>query len=443
MKKPDFSRRSQRQRDKALGNFRQSIIDQFDGKIDCSDLLDRYRGRDEIYDFVCLKHGVFKTHGYRVIPGPRQNIVPCPKCRQEKLEEQKARNIILRKERHKENKRNISDHLKLDMRMLEEEQKTLLFRKRMKIFFHDKPNLDFSKSIYKGVEVPVVVICKLHGPFEKTPHALGKGYNCPECGIMNRKKSIKISPKDMVKNIKKKHKGMITINPSPTTRIDDDIVATCKKHGDFKTRYNTLILSGCQKCYFERRALPFEEFVRKANHIHGGYYTYSPDGYTSSSRDVLCKCPNHGDFRQNAQDHLRGHGCPVCSESRGEKCIRGAFERWGVKFISQYKFPGSAYKYDFAIPDSKIMIEYDGEQHFMPVEIFGGEEAFKKQQETDKAKNDLAKENGWEILRFKYDVKLLLLQRKLKSQLKDLKITKESFKDDLYWHDFYHSNKLD
>lgn len=49
---------------------------------------------------------------------------------------------------------------------------------------------DYSKVIYKGRNIPVTIICPIHGSFEQKPstHTVGKG-GCPICGyIKNRKK---------------------------------------------------------------------------------------------------------------------------------------------------------------------------------------------------------------------------------------------------------------
>ncbi|MCW8887404.1 MAG: hypothetical protein OQK12_19435 [Motiliproteus sp.] len=45
-------------------------------------------------------------------------------------------------------------------------------------------------------------------------------------------------------------------------------------------------------------------------------------------------------------------------------------------------------------PHWKIAVEYHGQQHFEPIEFFGGEEAFKKTVERDKRKESLAKNHG-------------------------------------------------
>ncbi len=50
--------------------------------------------------------------------------------------------------------------------------------------------------------------------------------------------------------------------------------------------------------------------------------------------------------------------------------------------------------YDIYICGLKVAIEYQGKQHFEPVEFFGGEDNFKKQHERDLLKAKLSKENG-------------------------------------------------
>lgn len=49
---------------------------------------------------------------------------------------------------------------------------------------------------------------------------------------------------------------------------------------------------------------------------------------------------------------------------------------------------------DLFIPDLKLAIEYQGEQHFMPIELFGGEEGFKTRKESDERKKKLCEANG-------------------------------------------------
>ena len=52
--------------------------------------------------------------------------------------------------------------------------------------------------------------------------------------------------------------------------------------------------------------------------------------------------------------------------------------------------------------DYNLCIEYDGEQHFMPKEFFGGEEGFSRRQQLDKLKDKYCEENGIKLIRIPY-----------------------------------------
>lgn len=79
--------------------------------------------------------------------------------------------------------------------------------------------------------------------------------------------------------------------------------------------------------------------------------------------------------------------------------------------VSSY-FPDAIYQYrvdwllkqslDIYIPSLMVGIEYQGEQHYEPVEHFGGEEHFKHQQENDRKKKNLCAENGIKLIEWSY-----------------------------------------
>lgn len=58
--------------------------------------------------------------------------------------------------------------------------------------------------------------------------------------------------------------------------------------------------------------------------------------------------------------------------------------------------------YDVFICGLNIAIEYQGKQHFEPVEIFGGEEHFKNQVVRDKLKQELSRKNGVTLIYINY-----------------------------------------
>lgn len=58
---------------------------------------------------------------------------------------------------------------------------------------------------------------------------------------------------------------------------------------------------------------------------------------------------------------------------------------------------------DIFIPELDLAIEYQGKQHYEPVEHFGGEESFKEQKQRDKTKAQLCTKNNTELIRWHYD----------------------------------------
>ena len=84
--------------------------------------------------------------------------------------------------------------------------------------------------------------------------------------------------------------------------------------------------------------------------------------------------------------------------------------------IYQYHAPWlGSQSLDVYIPSLKLGFEYQGIQHFEPVDRFGGAEGFKSIQERDQRKKKLCEENGVQVIYWNYDepVNDLVLQKKL------------------------------
>lgn len=61
---------------------------------------------------------------------------------------------------------------------------------------------------------------------------------------------------------------------------------------------------------------------------------------------------------------------------------------------------------DIYVPELKLGFEYNGIQHYKPVEHWGGEESLKKQQMRDKRKQQLCDQNDVKLIIIKYDEQL-------------------------------------
>lgn len=62
---------------------------------------------------------------------------------------------------------------------------------------------------------------------------------------------------------------------------------------------------------------------------------------------------------------------------------------------------------DIWIPDLKLGIEYQGEQHYKVIEHWGGEEGLRKRMENDRKKRKLCKTHGYHLVEFKYNEELI------------------------------------
>ncbi|AIX12623.1 hypothetical protein WRP3_120 [Lactococcus phage WRP3] len=131
--------------------------------------------------------------------------------------------------------------------------------------------------------------------------------------------------------------------------------------------------------------------------------------YVNNITKMLVKhnlCGNTYEVKWN--NFHQGARCPKCNESKGEKKISDILNSLGIKYTSQKRFPECKYKntlpFDFYIHNkkSKLLIEFDGRQHFESIEYFGGEDVLKETQLRDKIKNDFAKEKDIPLLRIPY-----------------------------------------
>lgn len=112
------------------------------------------------------------------------------------------------------------------------------------------------------------------------------------------------------------------------------------------------------------------------------------------------------------EDHLsHGHGCPVCSNSIGEKSVINYLSKHNIDFLPQHSFDDCVYKnqlhFDFYLPDLNVCIEYDGIQHFEPVDFAGKGEEWAKEHFhytilRDEVKNNYCKNNNIPLCRIKY-----------------------------------------
>jgi very-short-patch-repair endonuclease len=257
----------------------------------------------------------------------------------------------------------------------------------------------------------------------------------------------KMTTDEFIEKSQKKHQ-----NPDGTPKYDysdtiydgsDKIVKiNCLKHGPFTPlASNHLRGDGCKPCGIESsknvRTMTTDEFIKKAQKVHQNpdgtpKYDYSNTNYIHSKTDVIINCPKHRPFPQLPSNHLRGDGCSICRESKGESTIhKYIIQEYGYEIIPQKKFEDCTnvrkgkkicreYQFDFYLPQLNTIIEFDGEQHFSKKKHFHKtDERFQEQVEDDIFRVNYCK-NKCKLIRISYNEKDILgeLDKGLKSNKK-------------------------
>ena len=113
--------------------------------------------------------------------------------------------------------------------------------------------------------------------------------------------------------------------------------------------------------------------------------------YTPRIRDLYVK--NITRESELILRHETGVGHRWVSESILFKQIQLAFKDCVVERHASPNFLRRQH-YDVYLPELKIALEYQGDQHFRPIPLFGGEAGFIETQKRDKRKRRLSEDNG-------------------------------------------------
>ena len=71
------------------------------------------------------------------------------------------------------------------------------------------------------------------------------------------------------------------------------------------------------------KKLTREEFIERCTKVHGDRYDYSGTTYINRRTPISIICKKHGAFRQIADVHMSGHGCPLCKSEANKKIVLG------------------------------------------------------------------------------------------------------------------------
>ena len=223
---------------------------------------------------------------------------------------------------------------------------------------------DYSKVDYKDAYTKVCIICPEHGEFWQKPgnHLFGQG--CPKCFG-----NIRLTTESFIQKAQTVHGDKYDYSKVKYANNSTKVCIICPDHGEFWQVPNShLSGKGCPECgklqNTDKRRGDTANFIKKAREVHGDKYNYSKVEYRSVKEKVCIICPKHGEFWQEVDNHLQGHGCPKCAciVSKSEEDINDFINNTcGIETKTKDRsLLAKRLECDILIPSHKLAIEYNG-----------------------------------------------------------------------------------
>lgn len=287
---------------------------------------------------------------------------------------------------------------------------------------------DYSKVNYINNRTKVCIICPEHGEFQQTPDKHLRGQGCPKCCRKNKK----YTTDEFIEQAIKIHGNLYDYSETVYGKNKKEKVKIiCPKHGSFLiTPESHLQGGGCKYCTVGD-VFNTEDFINKAKNIHKNKYIYDKTIFTGAFNKVIITCPQHGDFLQTPHKHIQGHGCPECAKLFRKKetelynILKSVFKESDI--IHSYYNPKILGKQEIDIyfPNEKIGIEFQGEQHFIPIDFSGrgvewATKLFENNQQRDIKKKEACNNNNITLLYFSNVLEEEFLGEKVYHKYSDL-----------------------
>ena len=192
----------------------------------------------------------------------------------------------------------------------------------------------YDKVEYVNNSTKVILTCRTHGDFEKTPLSHIRGGGCPKCSG-----NYSLTTEEFIEKARNIHGDKYDYSAVQYKNNSEKVEIICYLHGSFaQTPSDHLRGNGCAQCYHDSRKMLEEEFIEKARAVHKDKYDYSSVQYKNNRGkvEIFCPLPNHGSFMQEAGSHINhGAGCPKCAGHNHDilyllKCLETGWYKIGI-----------------------------------------------------------------------------------------------------------------
>ena len=248
-----------------------------------------------------------------------------------------------------------------------------------------------------------------------TPNNILSGRECPKCAEKQRRiAQRKYTQEDFEAIVESEGNGEYEVLGKYTT-VENKVKIRHKSCNHIYQVSPAHFKNGrrCPECAKKLRAdakrKTQDEFEKDVKAVHGEEYIVLGEYYSSTTKVKMKHNICGYIWDVVAGSILLGHGCPRCNSSKGEKSIRSYLENNNIVFKEEYIFDDCRNElplpFDFKVKTNKdkiILIEYHGEQHYRPIEFYGGVEKFKRQQRHDAIKRGYCKANNIPLIEIPY-----------------------------------------
>lgn len=301
---------------------------------------------------------------------------------------------------------------------------------------NEMPESNFTLDVYNGTEKPCEITCKTcnaHYIFSAahliSRRAARNNKNvCKKCEI-NQWNDKQKSAEQKAKYLLNKKQTIILLGNLKTWASRDNALWKCTKCGHTFERAPAVMFSQghltCPWCETHPFEYSEEMIKEKAYELWGTEYTYlnidNLKNSNGSKRVIVCHNKCGFKYGVSLWNFLHGQGCPKCKSSHGEKKVRDYLLKHNFQFQEQFtiQVENTYLKLDFFLEENgkKFAIEYNGIQHYKPVEYFNGETGFQKQVFRDKLKEKYCRENNIDLIIIPYNNETIINSERLAQRL--------------------------
>lgn len=258
-------------------------------------------------------------------------------------------------------------------------------------------------SDYKNWDTKIKCKCTIDGnEWYSQPSVLLYGGGCPVCGNIKKAESRRKTKSEFERQMLSVNKDIKILGEYKNTH--SLIKCKCLIDGCEWESYPANLLNksaGCPECAKKRmcelESLSNDQFIERLKNINKNIIPL--DTYINTTTKIRFKCKIHDCiFETSPRNFLYkgGRGCPYCNQSLGEKKMIMLLEQFGFNISKQHTFDDckniSKLRFDGYDKNNKIAYEYQGQQHYKPVDFAGKGQDWALEQYNMGKKRDVIKQ---------------------------------------------------